>query len=336
MSIFGLVIFGNFNLFGIRSDLILQQSIFVVGGIAAFLFFYKLGPGLIRSNVFLIYCIMCGLLLYVSFVSPAVRGSSRWIDLYFFKLQPSEFFRPFFLAVLAHIFARRQRGESGREFFKSIALSIVPIGLIIHQPDLGNAILYMIIVLSTLYYVGITAKFFIGLVVVGVISSPILWQFLHQYQKLRIISFLNPEANPLGISYNIIQSIIAVGSGGLWGKGLGLGTQSRFQFLPEFHTDFAFASLVEQFGFFGGALVILFFAILIFRLIRHAFAKKDDLYVFLFLLGTATILFASVAVNIGMNIGILPVTGVALPFISYGGSSVLSTFILLGMALALL
>ena len=335
-ALIGLIIFGTFNLLGMRPDLVLQQIVFSIVGILMFVFFYRLGPNLVRSNVIVIYFVLCLLLIFVSFISPAVRGSSRWIDLYFFKLQPSEFFRPFFLCILAHIFARKQREHSSQEFVRSILIAIPPIALIVHQPDLGNAILYMIILLSTLYYVGINVKFFVGLIITGLITSPIIWQFMHSYQRLRIISFLNPQLDPQGISYNLLQSIIAVGSGGLWGKGLGLGTQSRYQFLPEFHTDFAYASLVEQFGFFGGVLVITFFAVIIFRLVKHALEKKDDLYKFLFLLGSATILFASVIVNIGMNMGILPVTGVALPFISYGGSSVLSTFILLGMAMALL
>jgi len=336
LSLTVLTSFGLFNLFGIRPDLVLQQCAFFIAGVLLFGIFYKLGPGLVRSNVVLIYLIMTSLLIFVSFISPAVRGSSRWIDLYFFKLQPSEFFRPFFLGLLAHVFARKRKEHSSQEFFGAIALSILPIALIIHQPDLGNAILYMIIVLSIFYYVGITAKFFAGLIIAGLAMLPIVWQLLHNYQRLRIISFLNPQMDPQGVSYNLLQSIIAIGSGRLWGKGLGLGTQSRFQFLPEFHTDFAYASLVEQFGFLGGVLVLICFAIIIFRLVKHALEKKDNLYSFLFLLGSATILFASVVVNIGMNMGVLPVTGVALPFISYGGSSVLSTFILLGMAMGLL
>lgn len=334
-SLLGLSSFGIFNLSGIRPDLLLPQVFFFIVGACLFYFFYKIDHTLVRSNAFIIYIFLVLLLIYVSFISPAIRGSSRWIDLYFFKLQPSELLRPFFLCVLAHVFARKQRIDSGSEFLRAIGLSIIPIALIMHQPDLGNAILYIIIILSTLYYVGINFKFFVSLLILGLVSSPIIWNMMHRYQKLRIIGFLNPESDPQGISYNLLQSIIAVGSGGFWGKGLGLGTQSRFQFLPEFHTDFAFASLVEQFGFFGGFMLIIFFAIIIFRLIKRAFEKKDDLYSFLFLLGTATILFASVNVNVGMNIGIFPVTGVALPFISYGGSSVLSTFILLGMAMAL-
>lgn len=334
-SLFGLSCFGIFNLAGIRPDLILQQIIFFIGGLFAFFLFYKIGSGPIRANIFIIYAVLVAMLIFVSFLSPAVRGSSRWIDLYFFKLQPSELLRPFFLSLLVHVFARKHRKHSGGEFFKVLLLSAIPIGLILHQPDLGNAILYILILMSTLYYVGINMKFFAFIVASGVVAMPILWNLMHQYQRLRIIGFLNPEADPQGISYNLLQSIIAVGSGGVWGKGLGLGTQSRFQFLPEFHTDFAFASLVEQFGFFGGFMVLTFYGVLIFRLIVLAIAKKDNLYAFLFLFGVATIMFASVIVNVGMNIGLLPVTGVALPFISYGGSSVLSTFILLGMAMAL-
>jgi rod shape determining protein RodA len=185
------------------------------------------------------------------------------------------------------------------------------------------------------YFSGLPTKLMVKGGLAGLLSFPIIWSLMKDYQRNRVVGFLNPQIDPQGLSYNITQSIITIGSGGVFGKGLGLGTQSRFQFLPEFHTDFAFASLVEQFGFLGGAIVLLLFGLLMYRLIQKIFVSRQNEFVYLYLIGVMTLLMSEIIINVGMNMGLMPVTGIALPFISYGGSSILSTMIMLGLALAL-
>ena len=205
--------------------------------------------------------------------------------------------------------------------------------LVFLQPDLGNALIYLMAAVSTFIVFGFPIRFFLtGLVFLGLLS-PMVWKFLHDYQKQRILTFLNPS-DPLGLSYNAIQSVIAIGSGMIIGRGLGLGTQSGLRFLPERHTDFIFAALSEELGIIGSVLMVIVFAVLLYKIFA-IFLHQENLFCKIFSIAAFFIIFLQFFVNVGMNIGILPIVGITLPFVSYGGSSLLSNFILLGILSAM-
>jgi len=326
-------LFGLFNLIGLRSDLVLQTVLFQIAGVVLFVLFSRIKPALLEQNYKLIFLVFCGL-LYFTLFTGSIRGSKRWIDLGFFQLQTSEFFKPFYVSCLAAVLGAPNR-FSRIKLFASIGMFVVPSFAIFLQPDLGSALIFAFVFAAVFYFSGLSSKITVLIGIIATSLMPLLWLVMKDYQKNRVIGFLNPNFNPRGITYNITQAIIAIGSGGLLGKGLGLGTQARYRFLPEYHTDFAFASFIEQFGFIGGVMLLLLFALLFSRLIKKMFMLKDDDYKFLYLVGIIAMLFFEVVINIGMNLGLMPVTGIALPFISYGGSSLLSTMMLLGIASAL-
>lgn len=333
ISLIGLCIFGAFNMYGIRPDLLGNFLIFMVAGWIAFFSARFINIELLKHNSKSIFIVFVGLFL-VNIFSSEVRGTRRWIDFYVFQFQTSEFFKPFFLIIVAHLLSYEKKFH-GRRLLILIPTVLIPVVAIFIQPDLDTAILYFAVFTVLLYFAGTSTRL-VAYGMVGIaFSLPILWQLLKDYQKARIFGFLNPEMDPQGITYNLTQSIITAGSGGLFGKGLGLGTQARHQFLPEYQTDFAFASLVEQLGFIGGLCIILLYSLLIFRLIKKLFESKDQPFRYLFLIGTITFISSSFFMNIGMNLGMMPITGIALPLISYGGSSIVSTLLLLGFALSL-
>ena len=206
--------------------------------------------------------------------------------------------------------------------------------LIFLQPDLGDALIYVGVVVCTTIFLGFSLKYFLGLVLPVLAVFPILWRFLHDYQRQRIMTFFNAGKDPLGSSYNVIQSVIAVGSGMIMGKGLGQGTQSGLRFLPERHTDFIFATISEQLGFVGTIIVLLCFAFLLYK-IYSIFLNSNDKFCKIFAVIIFFAFLIQIFVNIGMNIGIVPIVGVTLPFVSYGGSSLLSNFIFLGFLSAI-
>src|SRR3989344_1779382 len=207
--------------------------------------------------------------------------------------------------------------------------------LIFLQPDLGNSLIYFGTVLFVLLIYGFPFKYFISSLTLLIASFPALWFLLHDYQKERVLTFIDPSRDPLGTSYNAIQAVIAVGSGMFMGKGLGEGTQSHLRFLPENHTDFIFASLSEQLGFIGGIIVVAAFIVILYRLYIF-FKSSDDLFSKNFSLIVLSLIFIHFFVNIGMNLGIIPVVGITLPFVSYGGSSLLSNFVMLGFLFVVL
>ena len=321
-------------MFGIKKELFLIHGVYLLIGLAFFFFFSRMDTKILRSNALLFYSVSVILLIAVLIFGAEVRGAHRWFDLYIFRFQVAEFVKPFFLLAVSAIIASTKKLEPDT-VFKGLVITFLPLFLIFLEPDLDTVILYFLVVIGLFFVAGVRVRYYIGAAVAGIITTPLLWQLLREYQKQRIIGFLTPELNTQGINYNINQSIIAVGSGQFFGKGLGLGTQSRFQFLPEYHTDFAFASLVEQFGFIGGVFVLALYGILLFELFKKAWTRQDDRFAVTYLYGCALFLFFSMFFNVGMNLGLLPVTGIALPFISYGGSSIVSTMILLGIAKAI-
>lgn len=334
---FILIFFGLFNLFGLNQSLFFRQLIFVTIGIAFYFSFKAIGRHFFKMNAWLFYWLMAAILVITFIVGIEVKGSRRWLDLYFFNFQVSEPFKVFFILFLSQLLTSKKLLENQLAFFtKTFLYFAVPAFIIFKQPDLGNATVFFFIYLSMIFFSDGAGRHLFYLVIMGLVAGPIGWLFLKNYQKARLVSFLNPHLDTQGTAYNMIQAVITIGSGKFWGKGLGLSTQSRLYFLPENTTDFAFASLVEQFGFFGGFLVILFYGIVIYAIAMRAIKFKNSpdregRANFLYCIGFLSYLVFQIFVNIGMNMGLLPIAGIALPFISYGGSTVLAT--LIGLAL---
>lgn len=334
LPLIGLSAFGAFNIFGIRPELLTHFLVFLVVGWVAFIAASRMKIPLLEQNYKIIYAIFIVLFLATILLGSDIRGSKRWIQFFSFRFQTSEFFKPVFLIAMASVLSSANR-FSPRKLIIAGGLFLLPFLLIFNQPDLGSSLLYFATFLTMFYFSGLSTQLMFRGGIFATLMVPVGWLFMKDYQKARVIGFFNPNVDPQGLTYNITQSIISIGSGGWTGKGLGLGTQSRFRFLPEFHTDFAFASLVEQFGFVGGIVVIGLFAWIMAKVIQKIFASQENEFVYLYLIGTVAFLMIEIVINIGMNMGLMPVTGIALPFISYGGSSIVSTMIMLGLALAM-
>ena len=276
------------------------------------------------------------MLVIVEVAGYVGMGAQRWINLGFMKLQPSELMKIALVMALARYFnsCTLQRIESIKGLIIPLILVIMPVGLVLTQPDLGTALMLLFTAGAMFFAVGIQLWKF-GLVAVGVLTSlPLAWQFLHTYQKNRVLTFLDPERDPLGTGYHIIQSKIALGSGGVFGKGFLNGTQSHLNFLPEKHTDFIFTMLSEEFGMIGAVFVIVINLIII--AYSYVFALRSaSYYGKLLAIGLATSYFLYVIINIAMVLGLLPVVGVPLPLISYGGTVVLSVMSSFGIILAI-
>ena len=256
------------------------------------------------------------------------RGAIRWIEILGFRFQLSEILKPF-LAISLTGYLIEKKNNSFRSLI-NILLLLSPIALLIFfQPDLGDALIYTGVVFAVIIYQGFPFKYFLGLFLPALAIAPFAWKFLHDYQRQRILTFFEPSKDPLGNSYNVIQSVIAVGSGMIIGKGLGQGTQSGLRFLPERHTDFIFATISEQLGFMGALIILTCFAFLLYKIYK-IYLNSDDSFCKIFSVIVFFSFLIQIFVNIGMNLGIVPVVGVTLPFVSYGGSSLLSNFIFLG------
>ena len=279
-----------------------------------------------------IYGLSLGLLVYVLVVGRTTMGATRWIHLGFFNLQPGEVIKIAMILLLARIFAKTANpfGHGLFELWKPALLLLLPVILILKEPDLGTAMMVIFISGTMLLFAGIKRGTLIGLTLLGGLVAVAGWFRLHDYQRARIRTFLNPEADPLGSGYHIIQSKIAVGSGGFFGKGFIQGTQSQLSFLPERHTDFAFSVFAEEWGFTGSFVLLFLYLFLIVWALYVARRAADKFGLFL-AVGVAAMLFWHIVVNLGMVIGLLPVVGVPLPLFSYGGTSMVTTMIGVGL-----
>ncbi|SRR5258708_87284 len=324
-----LVLLSLTTLFSVNTMYFKNQLVFFILGIILFYFFSQVNYHLLTFYATPVYVISLAVLFLLLLLGIESRGAVRWFDILGFRIQFSEIFKPFLIIALASFLSQRNN-TSAKTFLLILALLSPIVFFIYRQPDLGNALIYLGTVLLTLILYGFPLLWFgIGLVgVVGII--PFLLRFLHQYQKQRLLTFLHITNDPLGTSYNAIQSVIAVGSGNFFGKGLGQGTQSALRFLPERHTDFIFATLSEMLGWLGASILIAAFIILFWRM-YSILQRVDDTFSRIFLFGAFSLLLIQFFVNIGMNIGLVPIVGVTLPFVSYGGSSFLSNAILLGI-----
>ena len=288
-----------------------------------------------HSTSYFIYFFLVILLVWVSAYGIKVSGSQRWIDLYFIVLQPSELMKIGLILCLAKYYHRLKIDDVNSMASISIALSIIviPIILVLTQPDLGTSILIALSGLIILWLGGVKVKYFLVSSLTFLISLPFIISFLKPYQKLRVLTFLDPDRDPLGAGYHIIQSKIAIGSGGLGGKGFLKGTQSYLDFLPEKHTDFIFTLFSEEFGFIGSVGLLLLYIIIIIRIIRIGAISRSN-FAKLFCFGFAFAIFIYIVVNLSMVLGLLPIVGSPLPIMSYGGSSMLATMIGFGIVLS--
>ena len=288
-----------------------------------------------HSTAYLFYTITLAFLIWASIYGITASGSQRWINLYFINLQPSELMKIAIIVCFARYFHREQMTNinSFKNIIISIVILILPILLVISQPDLGTSILIAMSGIIVMWLAGFNIKYFVYSGLTLVVSLPFVISILKPYQKLRVLSFFNPDRDPLGAGYQIIQSKIAVGSGGLTGKGYLKGTQSYLEFLPEKHTDFIFTLFSEEHGFVGSLILLILYAVLIFRILNIG-SKSRSYFGKLFCYGFGSAIFVYVAVNMSMVLGLLPIVGSPLPIMSYGGSSMLATMIGLSIVMS--
>ena len=301
--------------------------LFIILSFVRIQFWYK--------SAYSFYLIILMLLIAVHFFGITASGSTRWIDLFVFNLQPSELMKIGLIVFLARYYNRRTIHDINRlqfMFLPTCAL-FIPVALVIIQPDLGTALLIAIGGLAVVWLAGFRIKYFVYSFIAFICLTPIIISVLKPYQKLRVLTFFNPERDPLGAGYQIIQSKIAIGSGGFLGKGFLRGSQSYLDYLPEKHTDFIFTLFSEEFGFIGSTSLLVIYALIIYRIIvagnlsRNNFAK-------LYCYGFAVAFFVYVAVNMSMVLGLVPIVGAPLPIMSYGGSAMLSTMLGLGIVMS--
>ena len=281
------------------------------------------------------YLLVLSLLFAATFFGTTVQGSQRWINLYFINLQPSELMKIAIIIFLARYYHRVQPDavNTVKKFIIPFVILIIPILLVLSQPDLGTSVLIALSGIAVIWLAGINIKYIIYSFLGLVISFPFVISMLKPYQKLRILTFINPDRDPLGAGYQIIQSKIAVGSGGLTGKGFLKGTQGYLDFLPEKHTDFIFTLFSEEFGFIGSVLLLILYAFIIIRILVIGSNSRNYFGKF-FCYGFAISIFFYISVNMLMVLGMLPIVGSPLPIMSYGGSSMLSMMIALGIVMS--
>ena len=288
-----------------------------------------------HTFAYIFYFLIILLLVWVSLFGLKASGSQRWMNLYLFVLQPSELMKIAIILALAKYYHRIkiQNVNSLSSIILVLTIILIPVILVISQPDLGTSVLIALSGLIILWIAGIRVKYFIFSLIISVISLPFIISFLKPYQKLRILTFLDPDRDPLGAGYQIIQSKIAIGSGGLNGKGFLKGTQSYLDFLPEKHTDFIFTLFSEEFGFIGSVALLILYTIIIIRIIHIGVLSRSN-FSKLFCFGFAFSIFIYIVVNLSMVLGLLPIVGSPLPIMSYGGSSMLATMIGFGIVLS--
>ena len=322
---------GSFSLlviFSLNRNLAVSQLSFWLIGLLILYIVSSLEYQIWRKFSLHLYLITLLFLLVLIFIGDPVRGSVRWIDLGLFRFQPSEIAKIAGILILANFYTEKSAKDL-KNILISFLIILPAIFLILIQPDVGNTLALLAVWLGLSIFRNISFKRLLTLAVVGGLAIILIYQSLSGYQKERIASYLNPNIDPLGTGYNIIQSKIAVGSGQLFGRGLGQGSQSQLKFLPESESDFIFASISEQLGFLGASILIILFIVLVLRLVR--LARGLEGFAQLVLVGAAIYLSVQFVVNVGMNMGLLPITGITLPLVSYGGSCLISTLFLFGI-----
>ena len=315
-----------------KTNYVYRQIIYFAFGLVIYFFVATTDFRIFLNFANWLYGFLLVLLLITFVIGFESRGSVRWIDFKFFTLQASELAKPVLILFLTNFFLNYPPTKI-RHIVLSLVLVLVPVAFVFKQPDLGSALVLIATWLSLVYLSGIKVRDLIGIGFVALVSVPLVLSLLKSYQKARLFTFLNPESDPLGSGYNLVQSIIAVGSGQLFGKGFGRGTQSHLNYLPEQKTDFIFATTAEELGFVGVCVILALFAVLTWRILKIA-DNGESRAGKLICYGSLLVIIFQLFVNAGMNMGLLPITGITLPFISFGGSSLLSMMILMGLVQA--
>ncbi len=337
-----LAVFGMLTLYSVMATgssgsykmIYVKQIVWFCGGFAVMSLAFSLDYKYLEQYADLLYLLCILMLIAVLAVGKFVAGSQRWLVFGPVTIQPSEFAKLSIIVVLAKYYsnAASPKGLGFRELTKPLFYTAIPFILVVRQPDLGTALLLGFIALAMTVFVKIERKTFLALIGTGITCIPVVWFFLKGYQKKRILTFLNPDRDPLGAGYHVIQSKIAIGSGMITGKGYLEGTQNALSFLPEQHTDFIFSVLAEEWGLLGAGFLLFLFFLLIFMGLRIAHRCQDPFGTML-AMGITSMVFFHVIINIGMVMGLMPVVGVPLPLISYGGSSMLTIMVSIGLLL---
>lgn len=312
-----------------------KQIIFFLIGIVLMFLFSFLDWRILRENSYLIlfvyfFCVLS--LAGLFFFAPEIRQVRSWYKIGLISIDPTEFTKLVLIILFAKYFSKRHSEMYNvKHILVSSSYLLIPSTLVFFQPNLGSVLILISLWVGILIISGIKIRHFLILCLLGILISVLIWSFfLRDYQKQRIISFFRPKMEPIGIGWSQNQSKIAIGSGGFWGQGISKGSQTRHGFLPEPQTDFIFAAISEEMGFFGVIVLLFLFYLLIWRIIKTAFSAENN-FPKLFSSGLATILISQIFINIGMNLGLLPIIGVSLPLVSYGGSGLISTFIAFGV-----
>jgi rod shape determining protein RodA len=317
-------------------DITFRQIVYAVAGVIVIFSLSAVDYHIYATLRWPIYVATIALLGIVLVIGQITHGAQRWIDLSLFQLQPSELSKMLIVIVLAKFLADHERQISQwRTLLISLGLVGLPMALVYFEPDLGTALILGFIWLVMVVAAGMSWKQIALLAVLALILLPVIWLTLQPYQRDRVMSFLNPGADPSGSGYNLIQARIAIGSGGIWGRGVGFGTQSQLRFLRIRHTDFIFSVIGEELGLWGGIFFFVVFAFIILRLLRASLIAHST-YGRLIALGFAAALFFQSFVNLGMNLGLMPVTGIPLPFVSSGGSSLITFMMMVGIVESIL
>ena len=332
LLLIGLAVQYAVSVSGDTLEIFYRQLVFSIAGVVLFILFASYNYHKLAKLNRIAYVVLILSLIFLLLFGTSIRGSARWIELGFFRLQPAELAKIIVgISISRWLYLNRGQINSVKNFLIVLAYAAVPAGLIFFEPDLGSASVVMAVWFGIMLISPLKKTYIVAFMIFMALFAGLGWEFVAQdYQKHRVEVFLNPDKDPKGKGYNVRQAIIAVGSGEVFGRGLGRGLQSQLKFLPERQTDFIFASSAEEIGFIGVAVLLGLYYLLFRRLLKIISYARDDLAMYI----TGGILFlflAQVFVNIGMNIGLLPVTGIPLPFLTYGGSSLLVTCIALGI-----
>lgn len=315
--------------------LIFKQTLWIFLGISILIFVAAFGYNWMLEIAYPLYFLIVLLLVLVDIFGVKRLGAQRWLYLGCFNIQPSELAKFVLILTLARFFgSEKQRVSNFNTIFVSMVIIFLPFMLVLLQPDLGTALSFVPFFVVMIFVAGINIKYLLSFFVLGTALSPFLWNLLKDYQKKRLLVFLNPNIDPLGAGYTIIQSKIAIGSGGLFGKGYLMGTQNQLKFLPEAHTDFIFAVMAEEWGFIGSLLISFLYFFLICESYNIALRTKNN-HAKLLAAGIAAMFVFHFVINIGMTLGLVPVVGLPLPFISYGGSNLVISLAAVGILLSI-
>lgn len=317
------------------ADVFSKQLLFVGIGLSAMFLFSSFNCYYFRLHSTTIYFLTLLVLLIVLLFGSTIRGTSGWIGIGSFHVQPVELAKLSLIIFLASFISQKKyQLGAAMQLIVSFVLTSVMIFFVLKQPDVGSAVILAGIWMGIILVSGINKKHFIILILAGLAVFITAWFFLADYQKARIMNVINPGIDPQGSGYNVIQSMVAMGSGGVFGKGIGHGSQSQLNFLPERHTDFIFAVIVEESGLVGSLFVLFLYAGILYRMKNIAYFSRDN-FSYLLIAGIMVMFALQLAINVGMNVGIVPVTGIPLPFLSYGGSSLVTSFIAVGIVLGI-